>query len=171
MKFSDIIIPLIITAIIVTGLIKKVDVFSVFVEGAKENFRTGISIIPTLIAVITAVGMFRASGAADFLTDIFSPLTSLVGFPAECIPLAITKSVSGSASLALLEETLSSYGADSFIGRVASVMMGSSETTFYVLSVYFGATKIKNTRHALPSALIGDLTGIITSVIVVSLLF
>ena len=171
MNFSDIIIPFIITAIVITGLIKKVDVFSLFVEGAKENFKTGISIIPTLVAVITAVGMFKSSGAADFLTDILYPVTSLVGFPAECIPLAITKSFSGSAALAMLESILSTCGADNFIGRVASVMMGSSETTFYVLSVYFGATKIKNTRHAIPSALIGDLTGIITSVIIVSLLF
>lgn len=171
MKFSDIIIPFIITSIILTGFFKKVDIFSEFVSGAKENFKTGISIIPTLVAIITAVGMFRASGAADFLTNLISPVTNLIGFPAGCFPLAITKSISGSASLAILESILSEYGADSFTGRVASVMMGSSETTFYVLSVYFGATKIKNTRHALPSALIGDLTGIIVSVIVISLMF
>ena len=171
MKFSDIIIPLIITIIITTGLFRKVDIFSEFVNGAKENLKTGISIIPTLVAIITAVGMFRASGATDFLTSLILPITNLVGFPAGCFPLAITKSISGSASLAILESILSEYGADSFTGRVASVMMGSSETTFYVLSVYFGETKIKNTRHALPSALIGDITGIIASVIVISLMF
>ena len=171
MKITDILIPLIISAVLLTGLIKKVDVWSEFVDGAKENFRTGIRIIPTLIAIITAVGMFKASGGMDFLTSAVAPLASLIGFPAECATLAIIKPISGSAALAVLESILSSNGADSFAGRVASVMMGSSETTFYVLAVYFGATKIKNTRHAVFCALLGDLTGMIMSAIIVRLLF
>ncbi|MGN0653984.1 MAG: spore maturation protein [Oscillospiraceae bacterium] len=171
MKLTDILIPLIISAVLLTGLVKKVDVWSEFVEGAKENFKTGIGIIPTLIAIITAVGMFKASGGMNFLTSAVAPATSLFGFPAECAPLAIIKPISGSAALAVLESILRSNGADSFAGRVASVMMGSSETTFYVLAVYFGATKIKNTRHALFCALLGDLTGMIMSAIIVSLLF
>ncbi len=171
MKITDILIPLIISAVLLTGLIKKVDVWSEFVDGAKGNFKTGIGIIPTLIAIITAVGMFKASGGMDFLTSAVAPITSLFGFPAECAPLAIIKPISGSAALAVLESILRTNGADSFAGRVASVMMGSSETTFYVLAVYFGATKIKNTRHALLCALLGDLTGMIMSAIIVRLLF
>lgn len=169
--FTSCIIPVLTAAILAVGLSKRIDVFGEFVKGAKENLSVCADLLPTLIALITAVGMLRASGAMDLLTGVFSPLLSRAGFPKECLPLALVRPVSGSGALAVYEDILQANHPDSYAGRVASVMLGSTETTFYTIAVYYGAAKIKNTRHTLAAALTGDLTGFIFSVLTVNLIF
>lgn len=171
MTAASAVIPIIIAVIIGYGLYKRVDVFSEFAEGAKENLLTCVSLLPTLIALITAVGMFRASGAEELITGLVSGFFDRIGFPAECLPLALIRPVSGSGALAVYESLLEQKGPDSFAGRVASVMLGSTETTFYTLAVYYGAVKIKNTRHTLAASLAGDMTGFIVSVLTVNIFF
>ncbi len=171
MNFSDIIIPFVISAVLITGLIKKIDVFEEFLDGAAENLQTAVSILPALIALMTCIAMLNASGLLDFVTKVISPLTSLLGFPAECVPLAILRPISGSGATAMLETILTQNHPDSFAGRVASVLMGSTETTFYTIAVYYGAAKIKHTRHTLPCALTADFTGFVASVLTVRILF
>lgn len=171
MSFSDIIIPFVISAVLITGLIKKIDVFEEFLDGAAVNLQTAVSILPALIALMTCIAMLNASGLLDFVTKVISPLTSLLGFPAECVPLAILRPISGSGATAMLETILTQNHPDSFAGRVASVLMGSTETTFYTIAVYYGAAKIKHTRHTLPCALTADFTGFVASVLTVRILF
>ncbi|MCI5905429.1 MAG: spore maturation protein [Oscillospiraceae bacterium] len=168
---TDYIIPLFIGLIIIYGCIKKVDIFDEFLSGARENLKTGVDILPSLIAMITAIGMFKASGAMELLAKAMSPVTEFLGFPSECLPLAIMRPVSGSGALAVFETILSEVHPDSFAGRVASVILGSTETTFYTIAVYYGAANIKNTRHTLASALSADFTGFIISVLTVRLIF
>lgn len=168
---TDYIIPLFIGLIIIYGCIKKVDIFDEFLSGARENLKTGVDILPSLIAMITAIGMFKASGAMELLAKAMSPVTEFLGFPSECLPLAIMRPVSGSGALAVFETILSEVHPDSFAGRVASVILGSTETTFYTIAVYYGAASIKNTRHTLVSALSADFTGFIVSVLTVRLIF
>ncbi len=168
---TDYIIPLFIGLIIIYGCIKKVDIFDEFLSGARENLKTGVDILPSLIAMITAIGMFKASGAMELLAKAMSPVTEFLGFPSECLPLAIMRPVSGSGALAVFETILSEVHPDSFAGRVASVILGSTETTFYTIAVYYGAANIKNTRHTLASALFADFTGFIISVLTVRLIF
>ncbi|MDH4071126.1 MAG: spore maturation protein [Ignavibacteria bacterium] len=164
-------IPVIVVFIVVYGAIKKVKVYEAFVVGAKEGFNVGVRIIPYLVAMIVAIGVFRAGGAMDFLAMLLSPVTNLIGMPAEALPMAIMRPLSGSGALGVLSETVSEYGADSFIGRLTSVMMGSGETTFYVLAVYFGSVAVYRTRHAVPAGIIADLAGILASVWVVNLIW
>lgn len=171
MNFTVYVIPVVLAGILVFGLIKGVDVFNEFIEGARENLKTAVQILPALIALMTAIGMFKSSGALDILTYVLSPVTNLLGFPPECVPLAMIRPVSGSGALALYESLLNSNHPDSFVGRVASVMMGSTETTFYTIAVYYSVTKVKKIRHTLACALIGDLTGFIVSALVVTFLF
>ncbi|WP_312640932.1 nucleoside recognition domain-containing protein [Hydrogenoanaerobacterium sp.] len=140
-------------------------------DGAKEGLMTSLRIMPALVALMTAVGMFKASGALDVLTHFLSPLASVLHLPREVIPLAILRPISGSGAMAIFQDILKSHGADTLIGRVASVMQGSTETTFYTIAVYYGATKVSKTRHTLPSALTGDFVGFIMSAITVQLLF
>lgn len=168
---TDYIIPLFIGLIIIYGCIKKVDIFDEFLSGARENLKTGVDILPSLIAMITAIGMFKASGAMELLAKAMSHVTEFLGFPSECLPLAIMRPVSGSGALAVFETILSEVHPDSFAGRVASVILGSTETTFYTIAVYYGAANIKNTRHTLASALSADFTGFIISVLTVRLIF
>jgi spore maturation protein B len=149
-------VPVLFLLILGIGLIREVKVYDAFVEGAREGITTIVRIIPTLVGLIVAVGVFRASGALDFLVYLASPLARLLGIPPEAMPLALLRPVSGSASLALLAETMRIYGPDSFIGRVVSTMMGSTETIFYTLAVYFGSVGIKNIRYTLIAALIAD---------------
>lgn len=149
-------IPVLFLLILGFGLIREVKVYDVFVEGAKEGIATIIRIIPTLVGLIVAVGVFRASGALDFLVYLTSPIAGLLGIPPEAMPLALLRPVSGSASLALVAETIRLYGPDSFVGRVVSTMMGSTETIFYTLAVYFGSVGIRNIRYTLIAALIAD---------------
>ncbi len=167
---SDYVIPFFIALIIVLGLIKRVDVFGEFIEGAKENLKAAFDILPALIALMTAIGMFKASGALEIISEAISPFTSLLGFPAECIPLAIIRPVSGSGALAVFESILNDVSPDSFAGRVASVVIGSTETTFYTIAIYYGITKVKKTRHAIASSLTADFTGFIMSALTVRLL-
>ena len=168
---AAIVIPVMILIIVSWGLYKRVDVFGEFARGAGENLKTCAELLPTLIALITAVGMFRASGAEELITGFFSGILGRIGFPAECLPLALIRPVSGSGALAVFESILKENGPDSFAGRTASVMLGSTETTFYTLAVYYGAVKIKNTRHTLAASLTGDITGFIVSVLTVNLFF
>ncbi len=164
-------IPLLITVFLGWGLVKKVKVYEVFVEGAKDGFNTAVRIIPYLVAMLFAIGIFRTSGAMDVVVAILSPITNLIGMPAEVMPLALLRPLSGSGSLGLMTELMKTNGPDSFIGVLASTMYGSTETTFYVLAVYFGSVGIKNTRHALPAGLIADLFGMLGAVFIVRMLF
>lgn len=170
-QFSVYIIPSMIFFIVSLGFIKKVAMFDAFLAGAKEGFNSTISILPSLVGLITAVTMLRSSGALDIFSKIFEPVAKLLSFPKEVFPLALLRPISGSGSLAFIDRIFSDYGVDSFAGRVASVMMGSTETTFYAIAVYFGAVKIKNTRHSVPSALIADFAGFIMSVLSVRMFF
>ncbi|MEG0614927.1 MAG: spore maturation protein, partial [Oscillospiraceae bacterium] len=167
MNFTNYIIPIVIGGIIIFGLINGVDVFNEFIEGAKENLKVGVEILPALIALIVSVGMFKASGALDVLMQVISPLTDFLGFPKECLPLALIRPISGSGALAVYENILTANSPDSFAGRVASVLFGSTETTFYTIAVYFGATHVKNTSHTLVCSLAGDFTGFVVSVLAV----
>jgi spore maturation protein B len=168
---SVIAIPAIIVVFLGWGLFKRVKVYEVFVEGAKEGFNTAVRIIPYLVAMLFAIGVFRASGAMDVLSSILSPVTRLIGMPAEALPMAFLRPLSGSGSLGLMAEIMKAHGPDSYIGVLVSTMYGSSETTFYVLAVYFGAVQIKNSRHAVPAGLIADLFGMLGALFICRILF
>jgi spore maturation protein B len=157
-------IPGLVLFVVVYGVIKKVKIYEAFVEGAKEGFNVGVRIIPFLVAMLVAIGVFRAGGAMDILTAVLSPITSLIGMPAETIPMALMRPLSGSGALGVMSEIISTHGPDSLIGRMVSVMMGSGETTFYVLAVYFGSVSVTKTRHAVPAGIIADLASILASV-------
>lgn len=164
-------IPLIVLMIPVYGYIKKVKVYESFTEGAKEGFHTAVRIIPFLVAMLVAIGIFRASGAMDFATRLLSPITNLIGMPGEVLPMALMRPLSGGGASGVMNALFADHGPDSLIGRMASVMNGSTETTLYVLAVYFGAISVRKTRHALPAGLIADAVGLITAVIVTNLMF
>ncbi len=170
MSGFELVVPSLVVGIVLYAAAKRVDIFKTFVKGARENLIVAWEILPSLTALCLAVGMLRSSGAAELISNLLEPLTRLIGLPAECVPLALMRPVSGSGALSMLEELLSSHGPDSFVGRAASVLMGSTETTFYTVAVYFGATKIKRTRQTLPSALLGDLTAFILSALTVRLI-
>ena len=164
-------IPLFLVAIPLYGAIKKVKVYESFVEGAKGGVQTAVRIIPYLVAILVAVGMLRAAGAIDMIAQAFDPLLSRLHFPSEILPLAIMRPLSGSGSLGIVTELISAHGPDSFIGRLAASAYGSTETTFYVLAVYFGAVGIKKTRHAVVAGLTADLVSLIVAFIVCSIAF
>jgi spore maturation protein B len=164
-------IPLVLLVFLGWGLFKKVKVYEVFVEGAKDGFNVAIRIIPYLVAMLAAIGIFRASGALELLIALLAPVTNLIGMPPETLPMALMRPLSGSGSLGIMTELMNVHGPDSLIGIMASTMYGSSETTFYVLAVYFGAVAVKNTRHAVPTGLIADLAGMLAAVWIVNLLF
>jgi len=170
MKLSDLILPTFIAGIVLMGIIKKIRIFDTFLGGAKNGFDTALSVLPSIIGLVTAVSMLRASGAMELLSHLLSPLTNSIGFPGEVLPLALLRPVSGGASTAILNDIFKTVGPDSFAGKVASVICGSTETTFYTLTVYFAAVRAKDTRHTLKSALLADLTGIIFGVLAVRLL-
>jgi len=169
--FSIIAIPLLIVFFVGYGVFKKVKVYEQFVEGAKEGFTIAIRILPYLVAMLVAIGIFRAGGAMQWLITILTPVTNLIGMPAEALPMALMRPLSGSGSLGVMSEILKVHGPDSFIGILVSTFFGSTETTFYVLAVYFGAVNIKNTRHAVPVGLIADVCGILGALFIVKLLF
>lgn len=168
---STLAIPVIIISFIGYGAIKKVKVYEQFVEGAKEGFNVAVRIIPYLVAMLLAIGIFRAGGAMDWLVFVLTPVTDIIGMPAEALPMALMRPLSGSGSLGIMAEIMAVHGPDSFIGVLASTFFGSTETTFYVLAVYFGAVNIKNTRHALPAGLIADIAGMLGALFIVRLLF
>lgn len=164
-------IPFIIVSIVLFGAFKKVNVYETFTDGAKDGFKTAVTIIPFLVGMLVAIGVFRASGALDLITNALSPITSKIGMPGEVLPMALIRPLSGGGASGVMNELFATYGPDSLIGKMASVMNGSTETTFYVLAVYFGAVGIKKTRHALPAGLIADVVGIITAVVVTNIMF
>ena len=164
-------VPAVILLIVLFGLIRGVPVFDTFLSGAKEGLSSTVSILPSLVGLIMAVSMLSASGALDFLSNIISPAANLIGMPAQVMPLMLIKPVSGSGSTAVLAQIFKSNGPDSFAGRVASVMAGSTETTFYAVTVYYGAVGIKKTRHTIPAAVTADITACIISVLTVRLFF
>ncbi|MCF8305002.1 MAG: spore maturation protein [Ignavibacteriales bacterium] len=164
-------IPMLIFVFITYGAVKKVKIYEVFVEGAKEGFNVAIRIIPYLVAMLVAIGIFRAGGGMDFLIIILQPFTELIGMPAEALPMALMRPLSGSGSLGIMAEIIAVHGPDSFIGIMVSTFFGSTETTFYVLAVYFGSINIKKTRHALAAGLLADIAGIIAAVFIVRQLF
>lgn len=164
-------IPVLIAGIVAYGYFKRIKVYEVFTEGAKEGFTTAVRIIPYLVAMLVAIGIFRASGAMNLLTSILSPITRLIGMPPETVPMALMRPLSGGGAQGIMTDLFKTYGPDSFIGRVAATMMGSTDTTFYILAVYFGSVGIKNTRHALPAGLVADFVGLVTSVLVCRLVF
>jgi len=164
-------IPVMLVVIPLIGMIRRVKVYDVFVDGAKEGFDVAIKIIPFLVGILVAIGMFRASGAMELLTNALQPLTQATGFPAELMPLAILRTLTGSGSLAFTTELITTHKPDSLIGRMAATMYGTSETTFYVLAVYFGAVSVTKTRHAVPAALVGDVVAAIATVAVCYWLF
>ncbi len=164
-------IPLLILFFVFFGIIKNVKIYEEFVDGAKEGFNVAIRIIPYLVGMIVAISIFRAGGGMDLFVTIFSPITNLVGFPAEVLPMALMRPLSGSGSLAIMSEIMSKYGVDSFFGVLSSTIMGSTETTFYVLAVYFGSVGIRKTRHAVIAGVSADIAGILTALLVVKMLF
>jgi spore maturation protein B len=153
------------------GIVKKIPVYETFVEGAKDGLRVSVNILPYLTAVIVAVYMLRASGAIELLQRLFSGVFDAAGVPADVLPVMIVRSLSGSAVLGVLSEIVSRHGPDSYAAKLAAVMVGSSETTFYVLSVYFGSVGIKKFRHALLTGIFADAAGIIAAVLVARWLF
>lgn len=159
-------IPGIITIIIFYGIYKKAPVYDLFIEGTKDGIKTAMDILPFIIAIFVGIESLVSSGAMEFLEGFLSPVFQFLGIPKELISLILLRPVSGSGSLVLVEKIITQYGADSLIGRSASVMIGSCETVFYVLAVYFGATAVKNIRHALTAGLVGYIVGIFASVLV-----
>ena len=161
---SNLIVPAIILGIVTYGITTGVNVYDEFIKGAKKGFGTVIKIMPTLIGLMIAVGILRASGFLDFLSELIGRVTSYIGFPSQLVPLSIVKMFSSSAATGLLLDLYKEYGTDSRIGLIASVMMCCTETIFYTMSVYFMTAKIKKTRYTLTGALIATLAGIIASV-------
>lgn len=150
---------------------KKVNVFDAFIIGAKQGFDTVVGIIPYLIAMMVAIGMLRASGFFSLLGQWLAPALTMIGMPPEILPLALIRPFSGSASTGIMAELIHQHGGDSLISKMAATMMGSTETTFYVIAIYFGSIGIRRTRHAIPAGLLADLAGIIASVLICRYLF
>jgi spore maturation protein B len=168
---SALAVPALILFFLAYGMVKKVKVYEAAVEGAKEGFSTAVRIIPYLVLMLVAIAVFRASGAMDVFIAAVRPATDLIGLPAEALPMALMRPLSGSGSLGVMTDIMKAHGPDSFIGVLVSTMYGSTETTFYVLAVYFGAVGIKNTRHALPTGLAADIVSFLAALLFVRLLF
>lgn len=161
-------IPVLLLIITVQGIDRKVPVYESFVEGAKEGWQTALRLLPYLIGMLVAVQVFQHSGALEQVIAILNPLISRLGFPKEVLPLALMRPISGSGSIALLSQVLEAHGPDSFAGRLAATVMGSTETSFYVLTVYAGSIGLKRTRHTLAASLAADLAGFLAAFYVVS---
>jgi spore maturation protein B len=164
-------IPVFLTFVPLYGAFRKIKVYESFVEGAKGGFQIAIRIIPYLVAILVAVGMLRGAGAIDMLAQWTGPALDKVGFPVEILPVAIMRPLSGSGSLGIVTELIQIHGPDSLLGRMAATAYGSTETTFYVLAVYFGSVGIKQARHALVSGLVADVCALIMAVVVCSIAF
>lgn len=160
---TDYLIPGLLLGLSLWALRKKEDAYSLFVTGAREGLTLLRSILPALVVLLTAISMLRASGALDWLSQALTPVCRIVGIPPECVPLMLVRPFSGSAALAVGAELMQAHGVDSLVGRTAAVMLGSSETTFYTISVYFGAAGIRQTRHTLPAALAADMAGFLAA--------
>lgn len=153
------------------GSIRKLDVFSSFIDGAKEGFDLSVKIIPYLVAMLVAIGMLRASGFFEILSQWLAPMLSYIGMPPDLLPLALLRPFSGSAALAMTADIAHTYGGDALISKMAGTLMGSTETTFYVIAVYFGSVGIRHTRYAIPVGLLADSVGVIASVVVCQWVF
>jgi len=158
-------VPAFIFIFLMSGFVSRIDVYDSFVRGAKSGLTATFNIIPSLIGLMVAIAMFRESGCLELITKLISPLTSRIHMPSDIVPLALLRPVSGSASLAVVTDIFKNFGPDSLQGNIASIMMGSTETTIYTIAVYFGSVGIKNIRYTLLAALTADLTGIIMSVV------
>lgn len=169
--FSIWTVPALILITLIYGSLKGVKVFDAFVDGAKEGFNTIVKLIPFLVAMLVAISLFRQSGAMEICIHVLSPLLNYLGIPAEILPLAVMRPISGSSSLAITTEILQNKGPDSLIGRIASTMQGSTDTTFFVLTVYFGSVGIKKIRHSLMVGLLADLAGILTAIFICKKVF
>lgn len=165
------IMPVLIAVIIITGAVKRVNVFEAFIEGAREGMGTVISILPTLCALFFMISIFTSSGASDISSFALRPFARLINLPDAAIPLMILRPLSGSGAMAFFKTIIESCGVDSLAGRVSAVMLGSSETTMYTVSVYYGAAGVKHTRHTIPCALIGDIIAFIAAGALVRLFF
>lgn len=170
-KAGEFVVPVVVLLITAFGLFRRVPVFDAFVAGAKEGLRSSVSILPTLVGLIMGVSMLSASGALDLLSSLLASAAGALGLPPQVMPLALIKPVSGSGSTAVLTQLFRECGPDSFAGRVASVLAGSTETTFYAIAVYFGSVGVKKTRHTIPAALAADAAALIFSPLTVRLLF
>lgn len=164
-------IPALIFMVFFYGHIKRVKVFEVFVEGARDGFLMAVKLIPYLIGIYVAVGIFRESGGVEFLVEILSPILSIVKAPTDALFMSIVRSLSGPAALGMMLEIFDVHGPDSFIGRLSSTLLGSSDTTFYIIAVYFGSVGIRKTRYAIPIGLFADFTSFVASVYIVRKLF
>ena len=164
-------IPVIILVIAAYGAIKKVKVYESFVEGAKGAFQVALRIIPFLVAILVAVGMLRGAGAIEMLSRLLGPALQKIGFPIEILPLAIMRPLSGGGSMGIVSELIKTHGPDSFLGRLAASAYGSSETTFYVLAVYFGSVAIKKYRHAVISGLVADIVSLVAAIVICRIMF
>lgn len=170
-SISICILPAIILIILFSGFIKKVPVYESFTEGAKEGFKISIQIIPYLVAIMAAVSMLRASGAIEALASILREPLEALKIPADTLPLMLTRSLSGGATLGIFSDIVNSNGANSYAAKLSAVIVGSSETTFYVLSVYFGAIGIKKFRHALLVGILADIAGLVLAIWICSIFF
>ena len=164
-------IPFLLSFFPLYATLRRVKVYEEFVEGAKEGFKTSVMIIPYLVAILVAIGMFREAGGIKLLSDLLKPALDAVGFPTELLPMSLVRPLSGSGSLGLFSDIVKEFGPDSLLARTAGTIFGSTETTFYVIAVYFGAVGVKRTRHAIPAGLIADLVGVIASVIICRMMF
>lgn len=171
MSLSSLVVPLLLALVAAWGLGKRVDVYAALTRGAAEGLTVLLRIVPALVGLLTAVSMFRASGAMEVLSALCAPLLELLDIPPETAPLMLVRPVSGSGALAVGSELMAAHGPDSYIGRVAAVMLGSTETTFYTVAVYFGAAGIHKTRYTIPAALTADLTGFAAAALTVRLFF
>ena len=172
--FANVFLCAIIACFIIAGMRKKINVYETFIEGAKEGFQTAVRIIPYLVAILVAIGVFRASGAMDFLIDGIAWFVALLGGDTEfvgALPTALMKPLSGSGARGLMVDAMTTYGADSFVGRLACLFQGATDTTFYILAVYFGSVGIRKTRHAVTCGLLADLAGIVAAVFICYLFF
>ena len=168
---SDYIVPFLILVILVYGISMNVEVYHTFIEGAENGFRTVIGIMPTLIGLMTAVGILRASGCLEFISEVLGMFTENIGFPGELVPISIVKMFSSSAATGLLIDLYKEFGADSFVGRAASIAMSCTETIFYTMSVYFLSVKIKHTRYTLAGGLLATTAGLIASVMLAGMMW
>ena len=164
-------IPVVLFVITVFALTKKVNVYETFIQGAQEGFTTAVKTIPFLVAMFVAISVFRSSGAMDLFVKMVSPVTENLGIPAEVLPLGIMRPLSGGGALGITAELIKTYGPDSFIGKLASTLQGSTDTTFFVLTLYFGSVGVSRYRYAVFSGLSADITGFIASVIVCNIVF
>ena len=164
-------LPAVVAALVLYGWTRRIRVYDSLVEGAKEGVQVAVRIVPYLVAILVAVGMFRASGGLDVLVGLLTPAMSMIGMPAEALPMAVLRPLTGSGAMGVASEAMTAHGPDSLIGYLVSTYQGSTETTFYTLAVYFGAVGVKETRHAIPACLAADVTGILAATFIVNAMF